>query len=50
MTYNCYKNGGQFVCDDRYSEEWIIYSNSNQNIILNGKETAIIKGMNFIKN
>ena len=47
-TYNCYQKDGQFICEDSYLKEWIIYSNSDQIMTLNGKETAIVKGMNFI--
>jgi len=47
-TYNCYQNKGEFICDDTYLKEWVIYSNSDQIMTLNGKETAIVKGMNFI--
>ena len=47
-TYNCYENDGRFICKDNYLKEWVIYSNSNRKIILNGKETEVIKGMNFI--
>lgn len=47
-TYNCYGNDGEFICEDSYLKEWVIYSSSNRNIILNGKETEIFKGINFI--
>ena len=48
VTYNCYEKNGEFICEDNYLKEWVIYSNSDCKITLNGKETEVIKGMNFI--
>lgn len=47
-TYNCYEKDSQFICEDDYLKEWIVYSNSNRNMILNGKEITVTKGMNFV--
>ncbi len=48
VSYNCYEKNGQFVCEDRNLSEWVIYSMSNRKIVLNGKETTVMKGMNFL--
>ena len=49
QTYNCMYKKGQFVCDDSYLREWIIYSKKQTTMTLNGRETLIQQGMNVIK-
>ena len=47
-TYNCYEKNGKFICEDNYLKEWVVYSSSNCSMVLNGKEVAIVKGINVI--
>ena len=48
VTYNCYEKNEQFICEDNYLSEWIIFSDCNRKIVLNGEEIAVISGMNSI--
>lgn len=50
ITYNCYQKDGGFISKDRYLTDWVIYANNSGKLVLNGKETAVVKGMNIIKN
>lgn len=49
QTYNCAYRNGQFVCNDSYLQEWMIYSKKQTTMTLNGKETLIQQGMNVMK-
>ena len=47
-TYNCYEKDGQFICEDSCLSEWVVYSVNDRKIVLNGKEIAVVKGVNLI--
>ena len=48
VTYNCKKTANGFVCDDKYATQWIIYSDTEQNITLGQKEIKANKGFTFL--
>lgn len=50
VTYNCYTKDGGFGCDDLHLKEWVVYSNGDSKVILNGKEVSVTEGINIIEN
>lgn len=49
QTYNCTYTNGKFICGDEYLREWIIYSDKDTQLILNGNAFNIQKGMNVLE-
>jgi len=45
LTYNCRKNGEEFVCEDPHLYEWIVYVNEPKTLVLNGKKISAKKGI-----
>jgi hypothetical protein len=48
-TYNCRYEEGRFVCEDPYLQEWVIYSEHPEEMILNGTKAFVSQGMNVIR-
>ena len=48
VTYNCKQTEDGFVCEDSYVSQWVIYSEKEQEIMLNSKIVNICKGFNVI--
>ena len=48
QTYNCTHKNEEFICSDEYLQEWVICSDKNTKLILNGNEYNIQKGMNVL--
>jgi len=48
-TYNCRYEEGRFVCEDPYLQEWVIYSEHSEEMILNGTKAFVSQGMNVIR-
>ena len=46
--YNCLMSDSGFECKDKYAKTWVIYSDREREITLNGNLTKIDKGFNFI--
>ena len=49
QTYNCRYTNGKFICGDEYLREWIVYSDKDTQLILNGNAFNIQKGMNVLE-
>ena len=48
VTYNCIRDGESFICEDAYLKEWVIYSETEKNMILNGKCVHVQAGLQTI--
>ena len=48
VTYNCIREGEEFICKDAYLKEWVIYSESEKEMLLNRKKVRVKKGLQVL--